>query len=121
MKLSAGVVFMVVILFVGLAALSGGEVWVRSGSVAMAAVAGLAVLGILIVLFRLFLRRAGAELRVRFLGEAASGLDESEFTEVAEGAEAARLEIERGVQHRPDRVADSIRSLLVQDKSRESK
>ena len=111
---------MVAVLLIGLASLAGGQVWVLSGSLALAALAGGILLAALTVAFRLFLRRAGADLRVRFLGEAAAGLDEADFVEVADGAEAAKMEIERGVRQRPERVAGSIRTLLMKGKSRES-
>lgn len=109
---------MVAAFLIGVAALAGGQVWVLSGSLALAGLAGVAVLAGLTVAFRLFLRRAGANLGVRFLGEAAGGLDEGDFVEVADAAEAAKLEIERGVRHRPERVAGSVRTLLVKGRSR---
>jgi len=118
MKLSAGVLFMLVALLIGVAALAGGEVWVLSGSVALAWIVGACVLAVLATGFRLFLRRANANLSVRFLGEASAGVDEADFTAVSEAAAEARHEIERGVRRRPDKVAGSIRTMLGKGGSR---
>jgi len=120
MKLSAGVLFMVAVLLGGAASLAGGQVWVLTGSLAVAGGAGVLALVGLALAFRLFLRRARAQLRVRFLGEAAEGPNEAEFVEVSEAAAAARGEIERGVRHRPERVAGSIRTLLGKGAPRRS-
>ena len=111
-RLSAGVVFMLGALILGLAALAGGQAWVLSGSLAAAAAVGAGAVLALAGVLRWFLRRARANIQVRFLGERMSGVNEGEFHEVDDSGAEVRAALARDVRRRPERVAGSVRSML---------
>jgi len=111
MRLSAGLIFMLGILAFGLSVLAGGQLWAVSGSLALGGVGGAGVLLVLILGMRWFVRRARADLRIRFLGEPREDPDMGDFIEVATD-DARRETISRNVDNRPDRAAASVRSLL---------
>lgn len=114
MKAPPGLSFTLAALVLLCASLGAGQVWAMTGSTGLGLATG-AALGLgLGAAVRPLLRRVGIGRRV--LGEYRGALDEDEFVEVVEEAGAAagpRGAIQRGVSERPERVASSIRSLLV--------
>jgi hypothetical protein len=62
LKLTAGSVFILGTLFLGVGGLIAGEIWVYSGSLWLA-------IALLVIGLRAFLKRAAASLNVCFLGE----------------------------------------------------
>ena len=115
LRISAGLVFMIGVLTLGLGALAGGQIWANTGSLPWGWVGGIASACLVALAWRAFFNRAASARSVRFLGEMAHGpLDESEFVETREGDET-KAKLERDVELRPDKVADSIRAMLVRD------
>lgn len=107
-------ILMLSILAAGLSILAGGQLWAISGSLSVGGVGGAGTLLLLILGMRWFMRRARADLQVRFLGEPRENPDMGDFTEVAVD-DTLRETIARDVDGRPDRVAASVRSLLGRD------
>lgn len=119
MKPTTGLVFMIRVLLLGVAALIGSQVWAFSGSAALAYSAGLVSLVLLFILTRSLLRRLMIGRSVRFLGEM-KAFDKADFVEaVALNEDTGRSRIEDKVQQEPEQVAGSIRSLLAQSKKRD--
>ena len=114
MRLSAGLIFMLSILAIGLSILAGGQLWAISGSLVLGGVGSAGALLLLILGMRWFLRRARSDLRIRLLGEPRENPDMGDFIEVA-ADDTLRETIARDVDNRPDRVAASVRSLLSRD------
>ena len=109
---------MIGVLTLGLGALVGGQIWAYTGSVLWGWVGGIASACLVALAWRAFFKRAASARSVRFLGEMADGpLDESEFIETRESDET-RTKLERDAGVRPDKVADSIRSMLVRGAGR---
>lgn len=115
MKPSAGSVFVVAVIILGLGVLAGGQIWVYTGSEVWGWTTGLMAAGVAGLGWRALARRATAVRGIRFLGESQEGLDESDFSEVEEtdGIQRKRAKIERDLEISPQRVADSVRSMLV--------
>ena len=103
---------MIGVLTLGLGVLAGGQVWAYSGSSVWGWGSGLAAAGLIGLGWRAFLKRAARSRRIRFLGESQEGVDESEFSEISR-VDEARAKIEKDLEQRPQKVADSIRALLV--------
>lgn len=115
MKPSAGSVFVVAVIILGLGVLAGGQIWVNTGSEIWGWTTGLMAAGVAGLGWRALARRATAVRGIRFLGESQEGLDESDFSEVEEtdDIQRKRAKIERDLEISPRRVADSVRSMLV--------
>lgn len=113
MKTPPGLLFLVALLVLLAAALVGGQVWAITGSTPLGAAAGLAVGAVLGVLARPVLRRLTPGRR-QFLGEYRGTVDDGEFAAVADVLVdgTTRGKIKHGVDERPERVAESVRSLL---------
>jgi ABC-type phosphate transport system auxiliary subunit len=95
--------------------LIGGQVWAVTGLPWVGGGAGTIALVVLIA----FGRRLAARYRgVRFLGESRTGVDEEELVRVNNGEREPRTRIQRQGQRAPERVAGSIRALLVQSGER---
>lgn len=77
-------VFVVAVIILGIGVLTGGQVWVHTGSEIWGWMTGLIASGTAVVGWRAFAKRAVAATGVRFLGESQEGLDESEFSEIEE-------------------------------------
>lgn len=114
MRASAGLIFMLGVLAIGLSILAGGQLWALSGSLVVGGLAGVGSLLLLVLAMRWFVRRTRANLRIRFLGERRDGPDLDDFTEAATD-DAPREAIARDADDQPGRVAASVRSLLGRD------
>ena len=118
MKPTAGLVFMIGVLLVGVAARVGSQVWAFTGSAVMTYGAGALSLALLFVAVRSLSRRLMIGRNVRFLGELKS-FDKGDFVDaVTLDEETGRSRIEDKAQQTPEQVAGSIRSLLAQSKKR---
>ena len=111
MRTSAGLIFMLGVLAIGLSILAGGQLWALSGSLVVGGLAGVGSLFLLALAMRWLLGRARANLQISLLGERRDGPDLGDFTEAATD-DTLRETIARGVDDQPDRVAASVRSLL---------
>lgn len=115
-KLSAGSRFVVAVIILGSGVLAGGQVWLHTDSNILGWMTGVVAIGVAGLGWRAFARRATAAMEVRFLGESQAGLDESEFSEFEEETDVMavrRSKIEQDLESSPQKVADSIRSMLV--------
>ncbi len=115
MKTSPGLLFLATLLVVFAAVLAGGQVWALTGMVPLGIATGLVSGGLLGVGARTLLKHM-APGRRQFLGEFQGDLKESDFGDVAQVVSDAgpRGKIRHGVQERADRVAGSVRSLLIE-------
>ena len=116
MNFSAGSLFVGTVIILGLGVLAAGQVWVYTGSEILGCLAGVIAAALVGFGWRAFARRATAATEVRFLGESQPGLDESEFSEFEEETDVMavrRSKIEKDIESSPQKVADSIRSMLV--------
>ena len=113
MKLSAGLVFMVSALLLGVAALVGGQLWALTGSTPLAWCAGAVSLALLTIAAEALRRTCATRRSVRFLGEL-KAFDRDDFVDAVrlDADDGPRSRIEDKVQEKPERVAGSIRSLL---------
>ena len=114
MKNAPGLLFPILLLVLLAAILAGGQVWALSGSTPLGIAAAVATCGLLGVGVRPLVRRLTPGGR-RFFGEYRGSLEEGDFVDVAQVVSdgGPRGKIRQGVQHRPDRVAGSVRSILA--------
>jgi hypothetical protein len=122
MKTSPGLLFLSSLLVLMVATLVGGQVWALTGLVPLGLGTGLIAAGLLGAGVRLLLRRLTPGRR-RFFGEYQGAVEEGDFSDVAQVVSEAgpRGKIRHGVEERPDRVAGSVRSLLVDGVERKRK
>ncbi len=106
-------VFLWVLLVGGLAILAGGQVWAITGSMPLALGCGFFVMAILAWAYRRYFRPSG----VRFVGEVHQEVDEADFTEVIADAFEVRERVQKQVQGKSARVANTLRSMMVDDVS----
>jgi membrane protein implicated in regulation of membrane protease activity len=114
MKIPAGLLFLIVLFVLLAAALVGGQIWAMTGSIAWSCVAAVVSAGLLGLCVRFLIHRLATGGR-RFFGEYQGPIEEGEFTDVAQvvSDSRARGKVRHGAQHRPERVAGSVRSLLT--------
>lgn len=102
---------LVTALGIGTAVLVGGQVWVVTGLPWAGGSVGVVVL----ILFAAACRRLGSRYRgARFLGESRGGLDEEGLIRVSGIEREPKARVQRQGQVAPERLAGSIRALLVQ-------
>ena len=105
--------FLLVLMVGGLAFLAGVQVWAFTGSIPLAMGYGFFIMAVLGWLYRRYFRRRG----VRFVGEVHQEVDEANFTTVVKDEFDARARVQQRVQGKSAQVANTIRSMLVEDVS----
>ncbi|MDA0335787.1 MAG: hypothetical protein O2782_11520 [bacterium] len=122
MKTSPGLLFLTTLLVMFAAVLVGGQVWAFTGIVPLGIGMGLGSGGLLGVGARSLLKHL-APGRRQFLGEYQGDLTESDFGDVAQvvAETGPRGKIRHNVQERADRVAGSVRSLLIEGQKKKKK
>lgn len=118
MKRLSGLNVMVGILVLGIGLLGGGYVWALTGSTWLGWMTGGGVVATLFWGARDLGRR---RKHFRLIGEVQEGVSEEDFSLLAEEPELAKERVQEKVRQRPGRVADSIRSMLVEKKDRRSR
>jgi len=109
-----GMTVMLGFLALGLGVMAGGPVWVSTGSLLLGGVTGVVV----VVFLGCFCRVLGRRRRnFRVLGEVGEELVEEDFTLVGD-QDMPRERVQQEVRRRPERVADSIRSMLTEKEKR---
>lgn len=102
---------LVAALGVGAAVLIGGQVWAVTGLPWVGGGVG----AVALFVFAVVGRHLAARYRgVRLLGESRMSVDEEELIRVTSGEREPRTRVQRQGQMAPERVAGSIRALLVQ-------
>ncbi|MFA6109345.1 MAG: hypothetical protein WDA75_11310 [Candidatus Latescibacterota bacterium] len=102
---------LVAALGIGAAVLVGGQVWAVTGLSWAGGSVGVGVL----ILFAAACRRLATRYRgIRFLGESRGGVDEEGLIRVSSAEREPKARVQRQGQVAPERLAGSIRALLVQ-------
>jgi|TARA_B100001964_G_scaffold218291_1_gene259159 hypothetical protein len=113
MKTPPGLLFLGALLVLLTAALAGGQVWALTGSTPLGITVTVCTGALLGLGSRPLVRRLTPGRR-QFFGEYHGALEEGDFVDVAEVVSdtGSRGKVRHGAEHRPDRVAGSVRSLL---------
>lgn len=99
----------------GFGVLGGGYAWALSGSLELGVLVG----GGVSVGMGLVLRALGRRHKsCRFMGEVRQGVVEEDFTDLVDGEASFPSRVQRQGRQRPERVADSIRYMLVKEQER---
>ena len=117
MKRLNGLNVMIGILVMGIGLLGGGFVGALTGSLGLGGMPGG---GVAVTLFWGARDLGRRRKQFRLIGEVQEGVPEEDFTLLAEEPELAKKRVQEKVRQRPGRVADSIRSMLVEKKNRRS-
>tara|TARA_B100001123_G_scaffold346394_1_gene394825 strand:- start:277 stop:621 length:345 start_codon:yes stop_codon:yes gene_type:complete len=96
--------------------LAGMQFWIFTDSIFLGVGIGLAVAGFLGWFFSSLTRKP--KVRSRFIGEVSETIDEEDFIDVVETTNRRPAErVQEKVTERPQQVANSIRSMLMKDRS----
>lgn len=114
MKTPPGLLFSVILLVVLAAALAGGQVWVITGSTPLGVICAIGTGAGLGLAARPVLRRY-SPTRSQFFGEVRGTLEDGEYDDIGNVLTEAgpRGKVRHGANERPERVAESIRTLLT--------
>ena len=96
--------------------LAGVQFWILTDLIVVGVGVGLGVGGFLVWFVSGLNRKAPA--KKRFIGEVSETIDEEDFVEVVETSEPIRTEgLQAKVKERPQQVANSIKTMLLKDRS----
>jgi hypothetical protein len=114
MKIAPGLLLAIALLVLLAAILVGGQVWVLTGSTPLG-IGAIVFVGGFLAIGALPLARRLTPTGNQFLGEYHGPLKEGDFADVAQvvSEAGAKGKIRQGVDERPERVAESVRSLLA--------